>query len=564
MNPKHQALEQIADITDSAIKADRRWLKGMWEIDTIARRAVGRSLRTPTGTEGERAPETPSEPERPAPPLREPERAPVWPGAPDVKVWFVWRGGVTTGGVWPDGAAWTEETSLRWRVSRNPIKGLECRVYQTQHKGYDATEVWVVLANAYPDTGPVYFTDLTIDVGDTRYQLREGAHCILPRQVLAKRFVVGEDAALVRDYMHGSTLAPPAWAEVQCVGESDRILGVYSKMETGPYAPTAVFHPNGASPGGKGIWFEDWFQMPEGNELHSWVFRTVTDRHRIACLDRETGEPLTIVEPYSSTRVDQLTGFQQGPDKWCPYAEDMMGMSFDGQHLRRAVYSAAKIAPWCPWAREWLRWVAHDVTLDYSWEDIPKVHNFSKWGMAQRIDARDDAGRGFWAGREYVHSVHALFEASRWWPEAAAALSMQAGTIRDLADENGVCFAVHEDGNYAYYASWARSLGLSGPIAMRREIEFMARLYIDLGLTDELHKVQEWLVEHKGKCLNVDTGASVGLEEKGYWHMVDGTFGARGEWNSASKAVKACESRGVLSDIGGQYYVPKQIVDHAF
>ena len=257
-------------------------------------------------------------------------------------------------------------------VSTEILDGVEFRVYSQKAGELDAQMVTFAAINGHSGRGCAYFTDLSVDLpGAIGEPLNlTGKHVILPRGAIIRRYWIGPDAKKASEWGWIDDPRPvPEWAD----SEADRALMKPPGISVGPYDFLWKFKSLSNSHGGQGVGPfhggpDDWLTCPEGRQL----------REREMLLEMQ--RPIWLLgdlpdEPYWMGRTMQhrLSGYNDDPDEWCPYAHKLNQIRpADHTHLRRETGAPFALAPWDTFAK--------DCALN----------SFRDFQAANRLDKDDD------------------------------------------------------------------------------------------------------------------------------------------------------------------------------
>lgn len=250
------------------------------------------------------------------------------------------------------------------------MDGVAFRLYAQKCGDLNAHMITFAAINGYSGRGHAYFRELHFEVPGNDPLDTKGKHVIPPRRAIIRRYWLGEDAEEAAEWGWVNDPRPaPAWAPA----ESERALMKPPALSIGPYDHMWGFTNIGNSHGGQGVGPfhggpEDWNTCPEGRVLRE---------HEMLL---EMQRPVWILgdlpdEPYwmGQTPANRLSGYNEEPDGWCPYAEKLHNtMGADHFHLRRGTGGPFALAQWDLFAR--------DCALNF----------FRDFKVAHRLDVRDD------------------------------------------------------------------------------------------------------------------------------------------------------------------------------
>jgi hypothetical protein len=280
----------------------------------------------------------------------------------------------------PRADSWSVEEGWRFVVMRRPVAGALFILTLEQFEGYDATRVTAAFVNGFPERGAVVFDSLSVRTGDALvYQVRSadspGPDAIQVRGTLARRAVIGPDAARVAAYAHVEPVAGyPDWVGPLCVTglQTDlahaNTVGLYTVWDSQVNGPSSL-------DGSHGGWkVAPWHFGAEGwqrGDRRGYVWAEASmfgtlDRSPLASYDPETLRPLNQHSPYWAGRANSpLPGLVPDGNPLVPYLGNLEHYEAHGSsHGQRLWGAAAMLAPFDAWARVLLveqYW--HDCTL---------------------------------------------------------------------------------------------------------------------------------------------------------------------------------------------------------
>ena len=387
---------------------------------------------------------------------------------------------------------WQEDFDMRWAEVHDILNKNNLHIFLIKHKGFDATEIIVNIANGVAGTGVCYFKSFNIYIDGEWKVSYEGNHVIRPRGMFAHRFVVGPDAEAVKEYEHIPTKKEPRWAS----SKAEKEVREYVEREEdfyGPYKPFwNKFHSLSDSHGGAGIApYSKWLGSSNGYKLRALEFYGEVCRTPLACLDKE-GVPQRMDEEYwlGRTPENELPEyyFPEEYDDWCSY-EDWLRRyeAHDYTHLWRTIRAASELAPWNPFARRFLQWVWHDCKLWLLGRKGDRSNNNLFWSIHKLVATTESKQTAWWAGRGFYHVIRCFLATKPYLSEREANYFTNTfkKALRHVANEQGVCFGKTSGWNedvWKHFGDTTVSRGF--------ETQLLASIYSELGVDDLLKKYQ--------------------------------------------------------------------------
>tara|TARA_Y100000310_G_scaffold25756_1_gene24641 strand:- start:2591 stop:4093 length:1503 start_codon:yes stop_codon:yes gene_type:complete len=398
--------------------------------------------------------------------------------------------------VLPQKLRWRKDSKMRWAEVHDILNRSEDKnnlhVFLVKHKGFDATEIIVNLANGVANTGVCYFKTFSISVNGKEEIRYEGNHVIRPRGMFTHRFVIGPDAEIVREYKHIPTKKEPSWAPSKAEEEIRKYLE-RTEDSYGPYKPFwNKFHSLSDSHGGAGIApYSKWFGSSNGYKLRALEFYGEVCRTPLACLDIN-GMPKMEDEAYWLGRTPQHElpqyHFPDDYDGWSSYENWLKSYeAHDYTHLWRTIRAASELAPWNPFARKFLQWVWHDCKLWLLGEKGDQSNNTLFWSLQKLLNLTEPQKTAWWAGRGFYHVIRCFLVTKPYLPrrEVAYFTNIFRKSLYHVANEYGICFGQTNGWNNDVRKHFGNAT-----VSRGFETQLLASLYSELGVKSLLKKYQ--------------------------------------------------------------------------
>jgi hypothetical protein len=381
-------------------------------------------------------------------------------------------------------------------------------VFISKFHDTDDFEYRFVLANGFPNVGPVYLTNIAIFVNNQRIIHERGRHVIPTRLAWARRWSPNQHIMDYRHLKQFEVASRPQWLRDKLRtqepgGDWRTTFGIYDSWG----------HGLGYAHGGGRLapFHASWWKCVEGyHKASKWLDGT-TDRCRLMILDRNTGEIDQIHREYSLVHatVGELAEFAHYGDGWCPYEDTWTKPQWeggvgthDGAHLRRAFSEALALREFDPWARMWLDVVHSDAEMGYNLNRNvePTSVNGTPWGTClwYRLENEPQNNAVKWGGRELAHvmmlSAYLGRDTDKW-----------RYTIETIATSNGITNYV---GPEDYHLQEARTdpPGMIGRINQSFESMFMIEACRLNGLDATAQRARDFIGPQPRWYFDVDTG----------------------------------------------------------
>lgn len=378
--------------------------------------------------------------------------------------------------------------------------------WQQRWPGFDASRITVAIINGFEGVG-LRQPKIEIQV-DGKTALHEPNCYMPPRQPLWERYYVGPDAARIRRWEHYREPAPvPAWLRLLCqkgaqsLAKSSAYIGPYLCAHAAAGASLRDF----AAVGGEGVgpYSNEWpRQCREGLAWKSDEWRAWANRARLARIDRETLDPITLRVPYWPGRnpVNEAEGWRDitvipaNAASWAPALFNPTNPTGfappDISHLWRMISAASCVAFDDPAAQWYLTLVWADVA---SWLDGDFAEHNLLQPIAQLMKGASDVGNSN-GGRQLAHAIGCYLAAEPWLTPDKLVRPYTGGPWAGALEELVTHYAIDANGitHAAPATAWPAgggeqaeiaAGGLTDPICRVFEQDMLAARARDLGVT---------------------------------------------------------------------------------
>ena len=309
-----------------------------------------------------------------------------WPSTPNLQLEWDPRGPTSTLTWKLDEVLWQATDLGRAARVTQRIDDVAFLIWLEQFDGVDATRVTVAAINGFANAGPRYFERYTIQLEGRAPQTIAGRHVILPRGALIRRFTLGPQESVLREWRYVHENKPvPGWAVEEANKDTAARYAFPFRNQSGvpvDLGPYNFFWQNQSlsdSHGGCGIGPfhggpEDWLQCATGRKNRE--AEMLLDFQRPIWMLADDFTPLRLAVPYwmGRTPLHEPAEYQYTLDDWCPYAQRLSNYRFaDHTHLSRGTSGAAAVAKWDSFAVECLSAVLNDFKTAESLERFSGV-----------------------------------------------------------------------------------------------------------------------------------------------------------------------------------------------